>query len=285
MQQMSKAWALVIAAGAVLAAAPTAAQDWKTIHIRKQFTGQDLLRVSVEYGAGQLSISPGPANTLFSGLLRYDGSTFKPLNEYDDGHLRIGIQGGSIKGRNMKAGKLDLTLSPSVPLDLQLKFGAAQADLELGGLRVKSLSIQTGASETNVRVSKPNREACSSASFEVGAASFHATGLGNLNCQDFRVAGGVGEVVLDFSGEFRNDINADVDMGLGSLVLRVPRGLGVSVRKSGVLASFDSQGLVKRGNVYYSENFEKAEHKLTIQIDAALGSIKVQWVDGGLGSR
>ena len=34
-----------------------------------------------------------------------------------------------------------------------------------------------------------------------------------------------------------------------------------------------------------NENFEKAEHKLTIQIDAALGSIKVQWVDGSLGSR
>jgi hypothetical protein len=152
-------------------------------------------------------------------------------------------------------------------------------------LRIRRTTIQTGASETRVRVSKPNRESCSLAKFEVGAASFHAAGLANLNCEDLRVAGGVGEVILDFSGEQRNDMNAEIDMGLGSLTLRVPRGLALSVRKSGVLASFDSQGLIKRGNVYYSENFDKAEHKLTVQIDAALGAIKVQWVDGSMGSR
>ena len=282
---MSKAWPIVVAAAAMVVARPVLAQDWKTIHMARQFAGEDVLRVNVEYGAGELTIGPGTEGMLFRGMLRYDGSVFRPLNEYDNGQLRIGIQGGSIKGRNMKAGKLDLSLSPSVPLDLSLKFGAAQADLELGGLRIRRASVQTGASETNVRVSKPNRENCSSASFEVGAAAFRASGLGNLNCEDFRIAGGVGDVVLDFSGEFRNDINADIDMGLGSLTLRVPHGLGVSVRKSGILASFDSQGLVKRGNVYYSENFEKAEHKLTVQIDAALGAIKVQWVDGSLGSR
>src|SRR5688500_4386473 len=152
MQQMSKVCALVLAASVVSATAPVAAQDWKTIHVSRQFAGQDLLRVSVEYGAGELNISPGPEGLLFRGMLRYDGSVFQPLNEYDDGRLRIGIQGGSIKGRNMKAGKLDLALSPRVPIDLHLKFGAAQADLELGGLRIKSASIQTGASETNIRV-------------------------------------------------------------------------------------------------------------------------------------
>jgi hypothetical protein len=37
--------------------------------------------------------------------------------------------------------------------------------------------------------------------------------------------------------------------------------------------------------VYYSENYENAEHRLTVTIDAALGAIKMQWVDGALGSR
>src|SRR5688572_8295063 len=106
MQQMSKVWALVLAVSAVSAAAPATAQDWKTIQMRKQFSGQDLLRVSVEYGAGELTISPGAESLLFSGTLRYDATVFRPLNEFDNDRLRIGIQGGSIKGRNMKAGKL-----------------------------------------------------------------------------------------------------------------------------------------------------------------------------------
>ncbi len=68
-------------------------------------------------------------------------------------------------------------------------------------------------------------------------------------------------------------------MGLGALNIRVPRGLGVRVRKSGILASFDSQGLVKRGDVYFSEDWDRADHRLTINIDAALGAIRLAWVD------
>jgi predicted membrane protein len=113
----------------------------------------------------------------------------------------------------------------------------------------------------------------------VGAARFEAEGLGNLNCEDLSFSGGVGDVALDFTGNWRTDGTVDIDMGLGSLTLRLPKGLGVSVHKSSVLASFDSQGLIKRGQVYYSEGFDKADRKLNINIDAALGSIKVLWVE------
>jgi hypothetical protein len=114
---------------------------------------------------------------------------------------------------------------------------------------------------------------------EVGAASFEARNLGNLNTRRFRLTGGVGEVILDFTGSWQQDMVAEVEMGLGSLTLRLPRGLGVSVVKDGLLASFDSQGLTKRGNTYYSENFEDATNKLALDLDAALGSIRVEWVD------
>jgi hypothetical protein len=53
----------------------------------------------------------------------------------------------------------------------------------------------------------------------------------------------------------------------------------VSVRKTGVLASFDSQELVKRGNTYYSENWNKASNRVSFNIDAALGSIRMVWVE------
>jgi hypothetical protein len=263
--------------------AATAAQDWRTINTSRRFADEELLRVHVSYGAGRLSISPGADNALFNATLRYDARVFTPLNQYHAGELRIGVQNARIRGRNMSAGRLELTLGTKVPLDLDLEFGAGEADVELGGLRVRQAVIQTGASETSVRVSKSNPESCSLAKFEIGAAKFYAEGLGNLNCADIDVDGGVGEVTLDFTGSWRNDTNLEIDMGLGSLTLRVPRGLGLSVRKSGVLASFDSQELVKRGNVYYSENFEKASRKLSVNLDAALGVIKVQWVDGPFG--
>lgn len=277
----------LVVLSAALSALPrlVQAQDWRTITSQRQFAGEEVLRVNVQYGAGRLTIMPGPASSLYRATLRYDANVFSPLNRYENGELNIGISDGKISGRNMRAGRLDLQLGTAVPLNLDLEFGAGKADLELGGLRIREAVFQTGASETSVRVSKANPESCSLAKFEVGAAKLQVEGLGNLNCADIDVDGGVGEVVLDFTGNWRSDSDVEVDMGLGSLTLRVPNGLGLSVRKSGVLASFDSQGLVKRGNMYYSENFERAEHKLNVNIDAALGVIKVQWVEPAVDGR
>ena len=67
-------------------------------------------------------------------------------------------------------------------------------------------------------------------------------------------------------------------MGLGSLELRVPEGLGVKIVKNTFLTSFDSEGLVKRGDAYYSLDYEDAHRRITIDIDAAFGRINVVWV-------
>ena len=100
-----------------------------------------------------------------------------------------------------------------------------------------------------------------------------------IACEHVDVDGGVGDVSHDFNGAGRVNNEVTVDMELGSLTLRVSRGLGVQVHKSGFLASFDSQGLVKRGNTYYSGNWDTASNQVTFDIDAAFGSIRIEWVE------
>ncbi len=264
---------------AVASTAPAAGQDWHTITQSRQAAGEDLLRVDVEYGAGRLEIGPGTSTLLYHASLRYDADVFRPVTSYANGQLRLGMEGGHVKGRNLKAGHLALKLGRAVPLALDLKFGATEASIELGGLRIVEVDIATGASKTDLHVSQPNPEICRSLRLEVGAAQFTGIGLGNLNAERLSFSGGVGEVTLDFTGSWRTDLTADINMGLGALNLRVPRGVGLRVRKNGFLAGFDSQGLVKRGDVYLSEDWEEAEHHLTINIDAAFGSIRLAWVE------
>ncbi|MGH7577804.1 MAG: hypothetical protein ACREM1_22125 [Longimicrobiales bacterium] len=266
--------------GLVVSAAPAAAQDWRTVSSARQAAGEERLNVHVEYGAGRLSIAPGEGDLLYHANIYYDADVFEPITSYADGRLRLGVEGGNrVRGGHLESGRLELRLGPSVPLDLDLRFGASEADLELGGLPVRGAAIKTGASKTELRVSQPNPEVCESISIEVGAATFQAMHLGNLNAEQMSLKGGVGEVTLDFTGEWRTDLTADIDMGLGALNLRVPNGLGVSIRRSGFLAGFDSQGLIKRGDVYFSENWEEAQHRLTVNLDATLGSIRVTWVE------
>lgn len=272
---------VIIACAALLLPSSATAQDWRTVTSTRQPAGESAFQVEVEYGAGELTIAPADQAVLYRSTLRYDADSFRPVTTFSDGRLQLGIEGGrnlkSLKGNN-KA-RLDLRLGSGVPVDLDLQFGAVEADLELGGLRIRSLDVSTGASETRLRFSKPNLEQMRLMNFEAGAAEFRAEKLGNANAERFDFDGGVGDITLDFTGEWRRDMTASIDMGIGSLTLVLPSDLGVRIQKETFLTSFDSQGLTKRGNYYYSEKWDSAAHKLTISIDAAFGSIDVRWID------
>jgi len=140
------------------------------------------------------------------------------------------------------------------------------------------LELKTGASESVVDVSEPNRSDMRRATFEVGAADFTARHLGNLNARSIEVNAGVGEVKLWFTGEWRQDASVSLSMGLGSLELVFPEGLGVRLTKDSFLTSVDTEGLVKRGDAYYSLDWENADRKVTIDLNAAFGSVDVRWV-------
>lgn len=270
--------AMTITALALLTPKIAHGQDWRTVTKTRELDRESTLRVNVEYAAGHLSIGPATDGKLYRTTLRYDADVFDPVFDYSGGKLHVGVNGGEVKGRNLKSGRLDVKLSPKVPIELDLEFGATEATIDLGGLRLRSAQIATGASKTTLNVSSLNPEVCSLFEVQVGAAKFEATGLGNLNAERMSLEGGVGEMLLDFTGQWKRDMTAKIDMGLGSLTIQVPRGLGVKITKDGLLASFDSQGLTKRGNSFYSENYEKSSRKLTINLDAALGSIRVVWV-------
>jgi hypothetical protein len=273
---------LALAATALLACnRAEGQQDWRQLDTQRAVAGEQELRVDVEYGAGRFRIEPAAEDELYRMNLRYDASSFGPVHSYESGRLRLGIEGSHpTRGRNVMDGHLTVGVNTRVPTDLTLKFGAATANLELGGIRLRRLSISTGASETQLSVASPNPIACESVTLEAGAARFHARGLGNLNAGSLRLSGGVGDMLLGFGGEWQQNMNATIDVGLGSVTLELPRGLGVRVQRRGRLATFDGQELTQRGDAYFSHDWESAEHRLDITLNAALGTVRVVWTDG-----
>ena len=258
---------------------PAAAQDWRDMTSFRQRSDESRLDVSVRYGAGRLRIEPGADAELYRVGLRYDSDLFNPISAYRPGSLEVGVEGTgrNVRLKNQEAGELKLALSPTVPLELDLEFGAVEADLELGGLHVRSVEIQTGASDSKVRFSEPNAGACDRFDLRMGAAAFGATGLGNAGCRRVTVEGGVGDVTLDFGGEWNRDIEAAITMALGSVTLVIPEDVGVRVDKSTFLTDFTRPGFVKRDDRYYSRNWDQAERKLTVDLRGAFGTVNVRW--------
>jgi hypothetical protein len=275
--------ALAVVALAAATAAPAAAQEWRTVTSARQVLDSGPHDVQIRYGAGELRLEPAASPMLYEMELRYDERYFTPLTEYDADarRLRLGVE-GQARGRrvNVREGsRVTIGLSREVPMALQLQFGAGEAEIELGGISLRSLSLSTGASETRVRFSEPNPIQASSVSVDAGAASLEVSGLGNTGAERFNFQGGVGSTVLDFGGEWSRSATASVQMGLGSITLRVPRGLGLRVNRSSFLTSFDADGLTRQGNSYSSRDWQTATHRLEINVNAAFGSIRVEWID------
>jgi hypothetical protein len=263
------------------------AQTLRTLTSARQLHGESSLIVEVTYAAGEFKLEPASEGDLYRMELRYDEDKFAPVREYDPdaGVLRLGLR--SLHGRTTirrghseETPSLDIALTPEVPLTLRVDVGAAEANVEFGGLQLRRLAYKTGASESHVRFSRPNQVECDALTFEAGAAKFTATGLGNSNCRRMGFHGGVGDVTLDFSGEWRTSADVTVKIGIGELKLMLPRDLGVAINLNRFLTSFDRSGFTKRGGVYYSDNYASASYRLTLNIDAAFGAIDVQWLDG-----
>ncbi len=268
-----------VALAAVLLPAGVTGQDWRTVTMSQRLERVDDLRVSVEYGAGQFSVRSVDDDLLYRMRLEYDEEKFEPVADFSNDRLRLGIEtiGRDINLKGRQTGSLDLELPRGVPMDLELTFGAVQADIDLGGLDLTDLELSTGASESFIEISEPNRERIGTATFAVGAAEFTAAGLGNLNAERIEVDAGVGSITLGLDGRWASDGRVSIDMGLGHLELRIPEGVGLRLRKDSFLTAIDSEGLIKRGDVYESPDFDDAERRVEVELDAAFGAISVVW--------
>ena len=272
---------LVLALALLIPWRTSSSQSWRTVESSRQLSDSAAHHVRVQYGAGRVEVGATNAPLLYSMTLRYDESSATPIHVYDQaGHsLTLGVDAQSQRfSKNMdeKAkGEMRLSLNRNVPLDLDLELGATKATLDLGGLNLSGLRLDSGASETLLDFSTPNRGRMRSIDVDVGAASFEARNLANANTSSIRVRSGVGSVELDFGGQWSQDVTADVDLSLGKLTLHVPRDVGVRVEVEKFLASFDQQGLRKRGDAYYSDNWDQAKYHLRLHAETTFGGIEL----------
>jgi hypothetical protein len=265
------------------------AYTWRNLTSARQVADREPHQVHLRYGAGRLRVSPADAPILYQLEMRYAEELFTPIAEYDPTTrvLELGVRAGETGGRGLRMGRLNdaegasaaVMLTREVPLSLSLEFGAGRADIELGGTTLQRLNVSTGASETRISFVEPTVGTTEAVNIEAGAADLRVSGLGNVRTDRINFQGGVGATVLDFGGAWRHDAMASVQLGIGSLTLRVPREIGVRVNRSSVLSSFSAPEMERQGNSYFSGNWEAAPHRLTIDVSAALGSIDIRWID------
>ncbi len=256
--------------------------SWRAVELSRQLRDTLPQRVRVQYGAGRVDVRGTAAPLLYSMHLRYDDARTVPLHRYDaDQHaVVLGLEGRGVSGirstgRGDESGELRLMLPNIVPLELDLEFGGTEAALELGGLALRSLRLECGATDATLGFASPNRTQMAELDINVGAAGLTATRLANANAERLRVRGGVGSVDLDFSGRWTRDLDVVTRLAVGKLTLRIPPDVGLRLEVQRVAAGFNHVGLVKRDDAWYTPNYDTAPHKLRVRAETFFGGIDV----------
>ena len=269
-----------------LGASGTAAQSMRPFSTYRQWHGETRLDARLDYAAGALRLAAGRPNELYRMDVLYDGERYVPVSAFDaaDGGVGLGLrasgEGGlRVVSRNQLRQTASVTFSPRSDLALAVTLGAVDGDLELGGLRLTDLRLEAGASRATVRFSQPNAARCRAATLTAGAAELSVLGLGNSRCDRVTFEGGVGRVTLDFGGTWTSSSHVAVKMALGEVALRLPRAVGVRITLDKFLASFEPQGMVRRGTSYLSPGYDQATRHLDIDVTTAIGGVTVDWLE------
>jgi hypothetical protein len=232
--------------------------------------GSDETRLTISFGAGNLSLSPGAKN-LVDGTVVYNVKDLKPEVIKDGSNIEI--KQGNFKNlpafNNMK-NDWDLQLGKS-PMDLTIQGGAYNATYELGGLSLRSLTVRDGAAKVDLSFSKPNLVEMSILRYETGASTVKLAGLANANFSTLTFSGGAGNYTLGFDGELRRDATVTIEAGLGDVDLVIPEDVNARVTiESAAVDINHSSNWAQNGNIYV----QKGEGPtLTIVIKMAAGSL------------
>jgi hypothetical protein len=243
------------------------------------------LRLDIDYHGGFLELERGTTGLLADIHLEFDLEENRPSIDYDSSltspTLRIHSprnRDGNFSFKKFRDNRWRIKVSPQIPIEIRIDAGAIDSRLDFTELQVEDLNINVGAGELQLEFNTPNAGR-PRISINSGAASTEAFGLCNANFRRLEFNGGVGKSELSFDGEWKNEASVDLNLGVGSNAIFLPRHVGAKVRESGsFLSPVSLRNFEKRDGAHYSNNYDEATGYLDFDIKIGVGHTSFRWI-------
>jgi hypothetical protein len=254
-------------------------------------SGEKEVRVKIDLGVAVIDLEKNDSGHILDAEMEYDPDQIKVKADY----RKFNDKGKLLLESDTKNKGLDLDLEDNywklefgdqIPLCFDIDVGACKADFDFTGMKIDELEMDLGASSVEAEFRKPNLHRIREINLDVGASKLIMHGLGNANFEEMIFDGGAGDFTLDFSGDFDHSAEVNIDIGLGSLSILVPKDAGIQIKKeSSFLASFsldEDEFEEVKDDLYQNANFGKTNKELIFNIEVGLGSVKVEYTDESL---
>jgi hypothetical protein len=194
----------------------------------------DSASIYLDVNAGEVNVRGG-TKELLEGEFSYNVERWKPQLTYEvvAGQAKLTVNQASTKG--IPAGNTrnlwDIYLNETIPLDIDLDFGAGEGTLDLRGLIVRSLNIDMGVGDLTVDISGQHDSdfdvmidgGVGSVKVyipqDVGVRVYVDKGIGSVSMRGLKKRGDVYTNEAYQTTDVTIDI--DIDAGIGSIDLRL----------------------------------------------------------------
>ena len=171
-------------------------------------------------------------------------------------------------------------LTDSKPYSLDLFYGLGNANVDLSGLAIKKLKINTGSADVNVSYASglENKVVMDTFYVKVDVGSLNVKQLNLAKSKVVLVDVGFGNMYLDFSNRPLVNNHVKGSVGAGNLVITLPSEdvpVLVKVNESWLCSVSLSKSLQRIGdNTFANAAYEKnSANALTFDLDVSLGKI------------
>jgi hypothetical protein len=215
----------------------------------------DQVRVYLKMGAGELNVDNG-ADGLMDADFTFNVDDWEPTVTYtvNDGEGRLTVEQPRTEELSVGSNfhnEWDIRFGDRVPMDMRIDCGAGEQDIDLAGLPITELDMKLGAGDVNVDLS--DNAMLTRLEFDIGA----------------------GDVDINLDGPWSNDVDVDIQGGVGQTKLRLPRDIGVRVDVTKGIGDVDASGLYREGNAYVNEAYGESDVTLDINLQAGIGRVQL----------
>lgn len=234
--------------------------------------------LTLEFGAGELTLAPGAQNELVQGTATYNAEQLKPVITTNGSDVKVSTGNVVIRGIPAIRAKdfvnqWDLKLG-NQPMALKINAGAYKGRMDLGGLALTSLEISDGAADVDLKFSQPNPGEMNQFVYTTGASNVNLHDLANANFSGMTFRSGAGSYSLDFSGGLKRDAAVTIESGVSQVTLVVPTGTSAQLSFKGGLSNVDMRGDWQKSGANYV--MQGSGPTLTIVVTMGAGNLVLE---------
>lgn len=251
----------------------------------KPLDGVKSAEIRVELGLAEFTLKAGASKTLAQFDAIYDARYTKPSFDYErDGDRAFvlietkDVKKWKHKDEDRQEAEYRVYLSPEPEIDLKCEVGLGDNELDLTGLKMNRVDLESGLAETDIIVAKPNSIRTKEIEIESGLGELNTDHLGNLRFDRLSLEGGLGSSNLDLRG-FEGEGEVVIAVGMGDCTLILPESVGVRlIHEESFMSSVDTRGFVKvDDDRYESQDYDSKESHLLIELEVGMGSVDIEW--------